>query len=198
MVRRCPSTQPGFAGTPEPLVFRTGPSRLHAARPWCRPERPARTTSPSSASPSRKDGDIPKASSPATHSALRWPQLQGPRHHLQGLLRSSNGSSAGVLRHTLPLRTAALAPRSNSRADTAVCPPTPGPAGSRKPGTSRPGSWPPCPVCRSTDGPLPPTSCPAWGSRCRPVPTPPQGVPAWAISTPATGQLPRHHPKAIR
>ena len=174
-------SQPGFAGTPESLIrlVQAGSS----GQPWCRRERPARCI-PSAANPSRKD--VPKASSRKLGPQVA--ALQGPS--ISKANPVFDGSS--VSPPAPPPRRTGLCPRSSwqiqpfvhqgppQRADV-----SPGLAG------------PPCPISRSTAGPLPPTSCPAWGSRCRPAPTPPPGVPTWTISTPATGQSPRHHPKAI-
>ena len=76
MVRRCPSrTSLGLRGRPpNPWYCRTGPSSGSGGH-TVKPAGTSRTYRvPKAASPSRNDGDIPKASSPATQPAFRWPR----------------------------------------------------------------------------------------------------------------------------
>ena len=72
MVRRCPPTSLGLRGAPRPWY--AGLVQAGSGGHTVKPAGTSRTYRvPKAASPSRKDGDIPKASSPATHPALRWP-----------------------------------------------------------------------------------------------------------------------------
>ena len=125
IVRRCPPTSLGLRGAPRPWyagLVRSG-SDGHTVKPagtsWT-------YRIPKAASPSRNDGDIPKASSPATQPAFRWPTPR-PSPASPGPIRSSTGNPASPP-EPLPPHTG-LCPRSSSPADTAVCPPRPVPTG---------------------------------------------------------------------
>ena len=167
-----------------------------AARPSYPAARPTRTTSPAPSDHSRSVGDIPKAESPATHCASRCPLGLSLLQHLQSQVRLAP-ILPSRLRH--PRRHAPLhIPSPFPPAGTAACPPIPVPWAPHGPETPQPGSWQSCPTSHSTAGPLPPTSRPAWENRCRPAPTPLPGAPTGDPDTPATGQSPGHHPRAIR
>ena len=178
IVRRCPPTSLGLRGAPRPWY--AGLVRSVSGGHTVKPAGTSWTYRvPSAASPSRKGGDIRKRrprlpSQPSDGPAPR-PAAASP-----GPTPSSSGSSAALPAPPPPHSGRVRGPTlgqiqpfvhqgAPQRADIS-------------PGTSRLGSWPPCPVCRSIAGPLPQTSCPAWGSRCRPAPTPhpdaPDGVPS--------------------
>ena len=193
---RPPAWACGGARSPDaPEMLRTGPGWLQ------RPDRGAAGNVQHLAHPQRRQSlpegrPHPEGVVPGNPSGPQMSPLQGPLHHLQ---------------RQLGLRPVALPLLRNPRRLTPVLVRGPafrqikplvhqGPSQRTDAGQEHSGlaaghlAQSPGPVSRSTDGPLPPTSCPAWGSRCRPAPTPPPGVPTWAISTPATGQSPRHPP----
>ena len=186
-------SQPGFAGTPESLILRTGPSRLPAT---CR--RGVQPVHPQRRQPVPEGRRHPEGVVPSNPLGPEVAALQGPLQHLQGQ-PGLRPVAPSLLRH--PRRCAPAFVRGpvlrQIQPFVHQGPPQRADVSQEHPGLA---------VGHLAQSPavLPghsPTSCPAWGSRCRPAPTPPQGVPnKYSCNRPITASssqgdsAPLHHP----
>ena len=191
MVCRCPPRSLGLWG--RPLPDRAERSRwVPAATRSYRDARPDRSSSrfppdlPAAGATFRRRCPQPPIGPPGVPEPAPAPTSPRPTP-------SCSGTPAAPLARLRPRN--ASDHRSTPGAGTTICPPAPDPWVPHGPETLRPGSWRSSPTLHSTAATLPPTTFPAWGSRCRPTPTPPQDLSTGDPDTPAAGRSPTDRPK---
>ena len=179
-----PSQQLGLAGATKSLIGRVAPGRLQAGSTGqtvmsgltssrttflLPPDRPGKTETCRRRNPQRPTGrsDFP-VPAPASASPKPTPSWFDTRGGLPALPRPRSGPC----------------PKSIPRAGTSASPPERDPAAPHVPEAPRPVSWRAYSTPRSTGGPYPPVSRPAWENRCRRTPTPAESQPTWSPSIP--------------